>query len=456
MNVLSIDVAVKQLRENLRDRRGLVLLVALPILLMALFALTFSSGQFMSGGNIPHAVAVINNDAGVMLNANNTTQYVNYGANFTQVLENATAENSTTHLFHLNNVSEEKANELLKSRGIDALIIIPKNFSSAFATMVNNSTRTAIASSVGQQAIATAGNASLGIGATVPGANVTLPTAGNTTTTLLVQGDSAYFNFLPTQSLVTTILDQYRNGVQANATARAAPGGASIFQNYVTVDTLPMAGTGSETLFDSIVPGLIVFTLLLQMSIVASFIVRDIETGMLDRLKLSKIRAFDQLSGTFLAWTLITVGQIFILLGVAVAFGYHYQGGFSGLGLAVLIGVIAGMASISMALVIASFAKNDVQAMLLGAMIATPLGFMAGAFLPLPQQVLAEFAGQTYITWDVLPWTWAINALRSVLTYGSGLSADVVFDIAWLIFLTAILFVIGVAIYSRTRLRTES
>jgi ABC-2 type transport system permease protein len=223
MNVLSIDVAVKQLRENLRDRRGLVLLVALPILLMALMAFTFTSGQFMSGGNIPHEVAVINNDAGVMLNANNTTQYANYGANFTQVLENATAENSTTHLFHLNNVSEEKANELLKSRGIDALIIIPKNFSSAFVTMVNNSTRTAIASSVGQQAIATAGNASLGIGATVPGANVTLPTAGNTTTTLLVEGDSAYFNFLPTQSLVTTILDQYRNGVQENATARAAP-----------------------------------------------------------------------------------------------------------------------------------------------------------------------------------------------------------------------------------------
>ena len=177
---------------------------------------------------------------------------------------------------------------------------------------------------------------------------------------------------------------------------------------------------------------------------------------MLDGLKLSKIRAFDQLFGTFLTWTLITIGQIFLLLGVAVAFGYHYQGGFNALGLAVPIGLFAGMASISMALIITSFAKNDMQAMLLGAMVATPLGFMAGAFLPLPQQVLAEFAGRTYVVWDVLPWTWAVTALRSVLTYGSGLSADVVFDIAWLIFLTAILFVIGVAIYSRTRLRTES
>jgi ABC-2 type transport system permease protein len=456
MNVLSIDVARKELLQNLRDRRGLVLLVALPILLMALFAFTFGGGQLTSGGTLPYEVAVINNDAGVRLAVNNTTQYVNYGTNFTGVLENATLENSTTHLFHLNNVSEEKADDLLQSRGIDALIIIPSNFSAAFVTMVNNSTRTAISSSVGQQAIANPSNASLGAGATVPGAGVTLPIAGNTTTALVVEGDGSFAGFLGSQLLVTQVLDQYRDSVQQNASAHAAPNGASIFENYVTVDTLPMAGTGSETLFDSIVPGLIVFTLLLQMSIVASSLVRDIETGMLDRLKLSKIRAVDQLSGTFLAWTLITVGQILLLLGVAVAFGYHYQGGFDALGLAVLIGLFAGMASISMALVIASFAKNDVQAMFLGAMIATPLGFMAGAFLPLPQQVLAVFAGQTYITWDVLPWTWAINALRSVVTYGSGLSADVVFDIAWLISLTAILFVIGVAIYSRTRLRTES
>jgi ABC-type multidrug transport system permease subunit len=57
--------------------------------------------------------------------------------------------------------------------------------------------------------------------------------------------------------------------------------------------------------------------------------------------------------------------------------------------------------------------------------------------------------------YDVLPWTWAVSALRSVLTYGSGLSADVVSDLAWLILLTAILFVIGVMTYSRVRLRTE-
>jgi hypothetical protein len=94
MNVLSIDVASKGLRENLRDRRGLLFLVALPVLLMAMFAFAFDSGQFISGGSLPHEVVIINNDAGVSLAVNDTTQYVNYGTNFASVLENATAENS--------------------------------------------------------------------------------------------------------------------------------------------------------------------------------------------------------------------------------------------------------------------------------------------------------------------------------------------------------------------------
>lgn len=122
------------------------------------------------------------------------------------MLENATAENSTTHLFHLNNASTDRAQELLEGRSIDALIIIPKNFSTAFATMVNNSTRTVITSSVGQQALSTGGNASLGAGATVCGANVVLPKAGNVTPALQIQGDTGYVNLPPPRRLSPVFL----------------------------------------------------------------------------------------------------------------------------------------------------------------------------------------------------------------------------------------------------------
>ena len=173
----------KGIREIFRDKRGFAFLLLFPALYIAIFGFAFSGGSFLSGGSIPHQIVVVNNDAGVMLTVNNTTQYVNYGSNFTGVLENATTKNSTTHLFQLNKVSKDKAEDTLKSRGIDALIIIPQNFSSAFAAMVNNTTLTAITSSFGQQAIANSSTPASNIAAanvglspvavTVPEANVT-------------------------------------------------------------------------------------------------------------------------------------------------------------------------------------------------------------------------------------------------------------------------------------------
>jgi hypothetical protein len=47
-------------------------------------------------------------------------------------------------------------------------------------------------------------------------------------------------------------------------------------------------------------------------------------------------------------------------------------------------------------------------------------------------------------------------ALKSLLTYGRGLNGDVALDIAWLVFFTAILFVIGVTICPRARLKLSS
>ncbi|MGZ4947075.1 MAG: hypothetical protein ACXV5N_11915, partial [Halobacteriota archaeon] len=88
--IKSIDVTVKGVREILRDSRGFALLLGFPVLLIVLFSFAFGSGTFLSGGSIPHEVVVINNDAGVTLTVNNTTQYSNYGASFTGALANAT------------------------------------------------------------------------------------------------------------------------------------------------------------------------------------------------------------------------------------------------------------------------------------------------------------------------------------------------------------------------------
>lgn len=77
MNAKFIDITSNGIAENLRDRRGFVFLLGLPVLLIVLFSFAFGSGTFLSGGSIPHEIVVINNDAGVRLAVNNITQYVN-------------------------------------------------------------------------------------------------------------------------------------------------------------------------------------------------------------------------------------------------------------------------------------------------------------------------------------------------------------------------------------------
>ena len=447
-----VKITSKGMRETFRDRRGFFFLLVFPVFFIAVFSFAFGSGTFQSGGSLPHDIAVVNYDVGTTVISNNTTRLVNYGQSFTQVLENATLENSSTKLFLLHNVSEEQANELLRSRSIDALIVIPKNFSGAFTSMVNDSARTAITSEVGAQAIASGT-----VSQNQLSKNVTLPGASNVTSMLSVQGDASYVNFDTAQALVTTIFAQYKNDVTANAVANAASGGDyRPLAEYIPIEMQPIAGTLSFSPFDYMVPGLIIVAILMQVSLVSASLVRDIERGTLDRLRLSVARAFELLFGTFLSWTLVTIGQVPILIAVATGLGYQYSGGSLGsLGLAMVIGVIAGMASIALALLIASFAKSEMQALELGAIVTLPVAFLGGAFFPLPPQVI-DFWGMTFSVYDVLPWTHAISALRSVLTYGTGLSADIVFQITWLIVLTAILFVVAVVCYSRVRLRPET
>ncbi len=455
-----VKITSKGIREIFRDRKGFFFLLVFPVFFIGVFSFAFGSGTFQAGGSLPHDIAVVSYDVGTRVVSNNTTRLVNYGYSLTQVLENATAENSSTKLFRLHNVSEEKADELLRSRSIDALIIIPENFSRAFTSMVNDSARTAIKSEVGALAIAS-GTGGQNVSTDPTGnalpQNVKLPKASNFTSALSVEGDSGYVNFATAQSLITTIFDHYKSDVVAKAVADAASGeDYRPLADYIAIEMRPIAGTQSFSPFDYMVPGLIIVAILMQVSLVSGSLVRDIERGTLDRLKLSKVTAFDLLFGTLLTWTLITIGQVPLLIAVATGLGYQYSGSFSSLELAMVIGVIAGMASIALALLIASFAKNELQALELGAMIILPVAFLAGAFFPLPKQVLGEFAGRIYVLYDILPWTHAISALRSVLTYGTGLSADIVFEITWLIVLTAILFVVGVVCYSRVRLRRET
>ena len=452
MTVKFLSLAIKALKQTIRDRRSLFFLLLFPVVFMIIFAFAFGSPSSLGTGTAPHEIAVINLDQGATVSTNNTTQHINDGASFTQLLENITYAQTDTHMFNLNNVSADQAQTMLKGRALDAVITIPENFSQAVISLANASARAETTSDIGLRVIN-------GSTAQLP-VNTTLPKQSNVTAQVIVEGDTGSSAFGAAQGLIFNILEQYKSQIQATAIRQVD---ATLAQNqsqsnasidYISAAVQPLTGTRSLTLFDYQAPGLIVFALLMQVSSVAQDLTRESDRGTLGRLKLSNMRSFDLLFGTLLTWIIIAVAQILLLLGVAVALGFEWSGGANSIGLAVLVGIIGGIASISLGLLLAAFTTNERQAAQLGVLIAVPVSFLTGAFFPLPNEILGTAFGTTFQVYDLLPWTQVADALRQILIYGSGFGAVAVY-VGFAIVLTAILFVVGVISYSRVRLRPE-
>jgi len=450
-----VSIAIKGIKETTRDRRGLAMLLIFPMAFMLVFGLAFGG---MDGDNVPHEIAVLNYDTGTTLHYNNTEQ-INFGNNFTQLLKGLKYEDGNTHLFHLNNVSGKKAENMLMNEGIACIIIIPENFSDAMGAMINNMVRTEVTSNIGEMIV---------------GMNVTerdtakfglknypmdyaLPEAENITAKLIIKGDTGYIGFGMVQGIISGILEHYKNEVKSRAKKeiparfrkeKQAP------DNFISSKVEGVSGTEPFTTFDYQAPGIIVFALLLLVVSVATTLAREVEKGMLERLKISKMKSFDLLFGTLIPWTLIAIAQVFILFLVALAMGYHWQGGSASLFLAIVIGIIGGISSVSLGLLVAAFSKSEKHASTLGMIIAVPISFVAGSFFPLPKAVIGKFFGKAFQVYDILPWTHTASALRSVLTFGSGLGG-IVYHIVMMIILTIILFTLGVICFSRTRMRAE-
>ncbi len=466
MSVRFVSLAVKGLKQALRDRRSLFFLLLFPVVFMIIFAFAFGSPSSLGTGTTTHEIAVINQDTGATRALNGTAQHFNAGENFTQALANVTYPQTNTRLFHLNNVSQDTAESMLKTRSLDAAVIIPANFSQAVVSLTNATVRAETTSDIGLSVINGSVAQTPGTGVTptagavsarVP-TNTTLPQVSNITAQVVVEGDTGTAAFGATQALLFNVVNQYASQLQEGTIqqidAALGQNQTATRLNYLSATVQPLTGTRSFTLFDYQAPGLIVFALLIQTSTIAQDLAREAERGTLARLKLSNMRSFDLLFGTLLTWIVIAVVQILLLFAVAIALGFNWAGGTNSLALAVGVGVIGGIASISLGLLIAAFATNERQAAQLGVLIAVPVSFLTGAFFPLPTETLGTAFGTTFQIYDILPWTQVADAIRQILVFGSGFSAVAVY-IGFAALLTAILFLLGVICYARVRLRSQ-
>jgi len=254
--------------------------------------------------------------------------------------------------------------------------------------------------------------------------------------------------------MLIKVFEGYKNEIKRNAAENVSLyfGSEKEYYDFVQSEIKPMPGTESFTIFDYQAPGIIVFALLMMVPAVAGSLARESEKGTLERLKLSKMKSFDLLFGTLIPWSLVASVQVIILFLVALLMGFHWQGGNFSLILAIGIGIIGGVASISLGLLVAAFVKSEKHATTLSPIIAVPMSFLVGAFFPLPKAVIGHINGKGFQIYDVLPWTHTVNALRYLLTFGN---YNVSYYIVMMSILTAILFITGIVCFSKNRLKAE-
>jgi len=201
--------------------------------------------------------------------------------------------------------------------------------------------------------------------------------------------------------------------------------------------------------FTYIAPGLMlmaIFLLLIQCSMV---IVREVQSGTMLRLRLSRMQIWEFLLGVSASQVLFAALMLPLMYGVAVLVGFKGSGA---VGTAFVVGLSSSVTAIAFGLVNAAISRTVVQAFLWGNLITIPVVFLSGAFFPIPEHVLFSVLGQKVTLMDWLPSAPAVAAMNKVLIYGAGLS-DVGPELLKMALMSGLLFALGTALFSRTHLR---
>lgn len=376
-------------RKSLREQKRDLWVLGLSLAFAPLFVLIY---WMMTGasGSTSYGVLVINNDQPV-------GEY-RAGQEVLAALRGLSYENGAPLLKVSEAVEREEAETRLRNREAAALVIIPRNFSQTLSAY----------------------------------------RAGDTSARadLVFSGDLTNPTYTVAAVMAMTAADDY---VRQQTLA-----------DYpVNLVEIPLGASAARTEFENYVPGLLVLAVVLMVFQAAMTPARDIESGALKRLRLTRLSAFDYLGGTSLWLALVSTLSVGLTFAVAVAFGFRSQGP---LWLALLVTILTSLSIIGIGLLVACFSKTVAQAFVIANFPLGFLMFLTGAAFPLPRFTLFSLFGRGFSLPDLLPPTHAVVALNKIFTLGAG-PGEVTFELAALTVLTLAYFGAGVWLFQRTQMR---
>ena len=376
----TLQITGKDLLDFIRNRMELVAFIIMPIFMMVMTGYIFPSENSLKNVSL----GVIENDKGSI------------SQDIITVLKRMKLSDKNDNVFLLHNFDNlEKAKGELKKGNLNAILVIPENFSSSMEE--------------GQQGILTL---------IIDQSNPQISSMLRGIIEKIIEGLA---NKVAIEKLIemAAIKLPVSRPIPFNSTI--PPSNQSKFNPQVLVKPFIVKTEGlvpgKENYFQFMAPGIIAMVVVMAVMVgLAASISREKELGTLDGILVAPISRLCIILGKALSQTIrgLLQGSIVLLLSIFL-FGVKIYGSISLVVFLLFLGVFS---FIGLGILISALATEQETAMTIMMTLTFPMIFLSGVFFPIKQM-----PGFMQIISRILPLTYAIEALRKVIILGAGISS---------------------------------
>jgi ABC-2 type transport system permease protein len=225
---------------------------------------------------------------------------------------------------------------------------------------------------------------------------------------------------------------------------------ATGFKMPVQFTETKLGYSGERSVFELYVPGMLILAIIMMMFSASAAIVREPEIQTLKRLKLSHLSALEFLTGISLVQIIVAAISMLLALFTAIGLGYKIIPGT--MWFLILIAFLTSLSIISFSLLFAAFCRSIKDVAIIATFPMLIFMFFTGAAMPVKGGTLFTIGSFDFTMAGILSPTHSINALNKVLLLGLP-TANTIPDIASLVILTIVYFVLGVWAFNRRHMR---
>lgn len=207
----------------------------------------------------------------------------------------------------------------------------------------------------------------------------------------------------------TALKQQFRDRISSILFLGTAP-------FFVGFYRLIFAGEQTEVSFETYVPSLIVFSVIMLVFSSSIAVAKELERGTLDRIRMTPLRPVEYLAGTSIAQAVLGTIGIALTFIVAVVLGFNPRGSVA---LAFVVAATTGLSCIGIGVLVASLSRSVGRAFLIGSAFMFLLVLFSGIVFPLPELTVVTIDETSWGPFDLLPTVHAVRGLHDVLVEGA-------------------------------------